>query len=258
RTRGLRPDGVRNPNLHPGLGVTAVSSSGEELCVGSRALMLEQRISIAVAEERIAELESLGRTVVLVAVGSRLVGLLGLQDGLRPGARAAVQHLLDAQIEPVLMSGDARETCEAIGRSLDIDHIRPEVLPSDRSAEVRRLIDAGTSVAVLGHAGIDDAALGAADVAVALGAAGSTPGDFAVSLASDDVRDAALSLALAHRARLEARVGVALAVAPALLGSTVIAFGILPPAYAPIASLLGGVMAVAHVHGSLSGRRANA
>lgn len=247
RTRGVRPDGVRNPNFHPGLGVTAVSSSGEELCVGNRSLMMEQRISIASAEQRIAELEGLGRTVVLVAVGSRLVGLCGLQDGLRPGARAAVQHLLDAQIEPVLLAGDARETCEAIGRSLDIDHIRPEVLPSERGAEVRRLIEAGMSVAVLGHAGVDDDALGAADVAVALRAAGSAPGDFAVSLASDDVRDGALGLALAHRTRLEARVGLGLTVAPALIGVAVIAFGILPPAYAPIASLLGAAIAVAHV-----------
>ncbi|WP_437622781.1 HAD-IC family P-type ATPase [Sorangium sp. So ce1151] len=246
RVRGLRPDGVRNPNFHPGLGVTAVTSSGEELCVGNRALMLEQRISIAAAESRVAELEALGRTVVLVAVGARLVGLIGLQDGLRPGARAAIQHLLDAQIEPVLMSGDARETCEAIGRSLDIDHIRPEVLPADRGAEVRRLIDAGTSVAVLGHGGVDDAALGAADVSVALGAAGSAPADFSVVLASDDVRDAALSLALAHRTRIEARVGLALSVAPALVGAAVISAFVLPPAYAPIASLLGGVMAVVH------------
>jgi Cu+-exporting ATPase len=247
RARGARPDGVRNPNFYPGLGVTAVSSSGEELCVGSRALMLEQRISIAAAEGRIGELERLGRTVVLVALGSRLVGLLGLQDGLRPGARAAVQHLLDAQIEPVLLSGDARETCEAIGRSLDVEHIRPEVLPESRGAEVRRLIEGGASVAVLGHPGVDDGALAAADVAIALGAAGSAPGDFAVSLASDDVRDAALALALARRARLEARLGLALVVVPALVGCVVIAFGILPPAYAPIASLLGAAMAVTHV-----------
>jgi Cu+-exporting ATPase len=247
RTRGLPPDGVRNATMLSGLGVTAITSGGEDLCVGNRSLMLEKRISIAATEERIAELESLGRTVVLVAVGSRLVGLLGLQDGLRPGARAAVQHLLDAQIEPVLMSGDARETCEAIGRSLDIDHIRPEVLPADRGAEVKRLIEAGASVAVLGHAGVDDGALGAADVSVALGAAGSPPGDFAVALASEDVRDAALSLALAHRTRLEGRVGLALAVVPALVGTVAISFGVLPQAYAPIAALLGGVMAVVHV-----------
>jgi Cu+-exporting ATPase len=246
RTRGVHPDGVRNATMLPGLGVTAITSGGEELCVGNRSLILEKRISIAASEARIAELESLGRTVILVAVGSRLAGLLALQDGLRPGARAAVQHLLDAQIEPVLMSGDARDTCEAIGRSLDIDHIRPEVLPADRSAEVRRLIDAGASVAVLGHAGIDDGALGAADVSVALGAAGSAPGDFAIALASEDVRDAALSLALAHRTRLEARVGLALAVVPGLVGMTAISFGLLPQAFAPIASLLGGVMAIVH------------
>jgi Cu+-exporting ATPase len=251
RARGVRPDGVRNPGFYPGLGVTAVSSSGEELIVGNRTLMLEQRVSIAAAEQRISELESLGRTVILVALGSRLVGLCALSDGLRPGARAAVQHLLDAQIEPVLLAGDARETCEAIGRSLDIDHIRPEVLPADRGAEVRRLIDAGMSVAVLGHAGVDDLALGAADVAVALRAAGSSPGDFAVTLASDDVRDGALALALAHRFRLEARVGLGLAVVPALIGAGVIAFGILPPAYAPIAALLGGAIAVAHAKRTL-------
>ena len=250
RTRGVRPDGVRNPVFHSGLGVTAVASSGEELVVGNRTLMLEQRISIAAAEQRISELESLGRTVILVAVGSRLVGLCALQDGLRPGARAAVQHLLDAQIEPVLLAGDARETCEAIGRSLDIDHVRPEVLPAERGAEVRRLIEAGMSVAVLGHASVDEAALGAADVAVALRAAGSTPGDFGVVLASDDVRDGALALALAHRTRTEARVGLGLAVGPALLGAAIIAFGLLPPAYAPIASLLGGAMAVAHARRS--------
>lgn len=246
RTRGVVPDGVRNATMLPGLGVTAITSGGEELCVGNRSLILEKRISIAASEARIAELESLGRTVILVAVGSRLAGLLALQDGLRPGARASVQHLIDAQIEPVLMSGDARETCEAIGRSLDIDHIRPEVLPSDRNAEVRRLIDSGASVAVLGHAGIDDGALGAADVSVALGAAGSAPGDFAIALASEDVRDAALSLALAHRTRLEARVGLALAVVPGLVGMATVSFGLLPQAFAPIAALLGGVMALVH------------
>jgi Cu+-exporting ATPase len=246
-TRAIRPDGVRNPNLLAGLGVIAVASSGEELCVGNRALMMQQRISIASAEQRIFELEALGRTVVLVAVGARLVGLLGLQDGLRPGARAAVQHLLDAQIEPVLMSGDSRETCEAIARSLDIDHIRPEVLPADRSTVVRRLIDAGMSVAVLGHPGADDQALSAGDVAVGLGAAGSEPGDLSISLASDDVRDAALALAIAHRSGIEARVGLALTVVPALIGAVAIAFGLLPPAYAPLASFLGGAMAVMHV-----------
>ena len=132
RARGVRPDGVRSPATQPGLGVTAIAASGQTLVVGSRGLMLRERISVALAESKITDLEAMGRTVLLVALGGKLVGLVGLQDGLRPGARAAVQHLLDAGLEPVLLSGDTRETCEALGRAVDIDHIRPEVLPADR------------------------------------------------------------------------------------------------------------------------------
>lgn len=272
RARQIRPDGVRNPQHYPGLGVTAISSAGEELVVGARALLLDERVSVASMERQITELEAQGRTIVLVAIAGRLVGVLALIDGLRPGARAAVQHLIDAEIEPVIMSADSRETCDAIARSLDIEHTRPEVLPGERAAEVRRIMDAGATVAVLGHGGVDDDPLATADVAVALGAAGSAkgpgggappgpgttklaaPGDFAVTLASDDVRDASLALALARRVRTEARVGVAIAAVPALIGSVAVAFGLLPPAYAPIASLLGSVMATVHAR-ALEGKR---
>jgi Cu+-exporting ATPase len=245
QARGIRPESVRSAHAHEGLGVTAVTANGQSLAVGSRALLLEQRVSVAAAEQRIAELEALGRTVVLVAHGGRLVGLLGLQDGLRPGARAAVQHLLDAQMDPVLLSGDARETCEAIGRALDIEHLRPEVQPAERGAEVRRLMDTGATVAVLGHVGPDDGPLAAADVGVALGAAGAVS-ELAVTLASEDVRDAAVALSLARRTQRETRAAVALALGPALLGSLVAAFGLLPPAYAPLASLLGSAAALVH------------
>jgi Cu+-exporting ATPase len=244
--RGVRPDPIRNPTVHPGLGVVAVTGTGEELCVGVRSLLLDQRVSIASAEWRLSELEALGRSIVLVALGSRLVGLIALQDGIRPGARAAVQYLLDAQIEPVLMSGDSRETCEAIARSLDIEHIRPEVTPPERAEEVKRLSETGERVAVLGHAELDEAPLGAAQVAVALASAGSATAEHDIALAGGDLRDAALALALARRTHVEARVGFALAAIPPALGVLVVAIGILPPAFIPIAALLGGVVGVVH------------
>lgn len=239
RTRGVVPDPVRNANGHAGLGVTASASTGERLVVGGRGMMLEQKIGVAVTDARAAELESQGRSVLYVALGDRLVGLVALQDGLRPGARAAVQRLLDARIEPVLMSGEARDTCETIGRALDIEHVRPEVLPGDRGAEVRALSAAGSVVAVIGHASRDDAGLGAADVAVAMGSAGSTPGEWAIALASDDVRDAATSLAVAHRARERARTAIAVGAAPAVAALLLIGFGIAPLAVAPLAAALG-------------------
>lgn len=244
RQRGVRPDGVRSVTVLPGLGVTGVASSGEPLAVGSRALMLRERVSVASVEERVTALESMGRTALLVAQGERLVGLLGLQDGLRQGARAAVQYLLDAGVEPVLISGEARETCEALGRSLDIDHIRPEIAPADRGLEVRRLSDAGAQVVVFGRSPTDDVALGAADVSVALASAGGSTAEWHVQLVSDRVRDAAYAIAIALRSRRAARLGVVLAVVPPVAAAATLTVGALHPAIAPLAGLVGTSLAV--------------
>lgn len=247
RARGVRPEGVRSALVHSGLGVTALAPNGDKVIVGSRAFLLNEKVSVAIADSRVSELESQGRSVLLVALGDRLVGLLALQDGLRPGARAAVQRLHDARIEPVLLSGEARDTCETIARALDIEHVRPEILPADRGAEVRAVADGGRVVAAVGHPSSDDGALGAADVAVAMTAAGAAPGEWGVALASDDVRDAALALtvprACRERAKTAALVGAA-AQGIALLG---IAFGVAPPTVAPIAAVLAAGFALAVV-----------
>jgi cation transport ATPase len=251
RIRGVQPDHVRNATTHSGLGITAVTSAGERLVVGGRAIMLEKKIGVAVTDPRVSELEAQGRSVLLVALDDRLVGIIGLQDGLRPGARAAVQKLLDAHMEPVFLSGEARDTCDTIGRALDIEHVRPEVLPADRGAEVRALAEGGGVVAVIGHPAGDDGALGAADVAVAMGAAGSTPGEWAIMLASDDVRDAASALAIPHAARDRARMAVALAAVPGVIALLAIGFGVGSVAVAPIAILIGAAAAAAHARESV-------
>jgi Cu+-exporting ATPase len=247
RARSIRPDAVRSPTPLPGLGITAVAGSGQTLAVGSRALMLRERIGVASAETRISDLEAMGRSVLLVALGGRLIGVIGLQDGLRAGARAAVQHVLDVGIEPILLSGDARDTCEALGRALDIDHLRPEVPPSERGDEVRRLRDGGAVVAVVGRTPNDDSALGAADVSVALSVAGSGSSEWSVQLASDDVRDAAYSLRVAHQARREAQLGLLLILAPAVCAVVVAAFGFAAAALAPIATCAGTALALSRL-----------
>jgi P-type E1-E2 ATPase len=195
----------------------------------------------------VTELEAEGRSVVLVAVGGRLVGLLALQDGLRPGARAAVQRLLDAHIEPVLLSGEARDTCETIARALDIEHVRPEILPDDRGGEVRALADGGRVVAALGHPSSDDGALGAADVAVAMMAAGAAPGEWGIALASDDVRDAALALTIPRACRDRARKAMLVGAAAHGIAMLGVAFGLAPAALVPVAAALAAGVALAVV-----------
>ena len=247
RARSVRPESVRSPLVHAGLGVTALAGNGDRVLVGSRAFLLQEKVSVAIADARTTELEAEGRSVLLVAVGGRLAGLLGLQDGLRPGARASVQRLHDARIEPVLLSGEARETCETIARALDIEHVRPEILPSDRGAEVRALGDGGHVVAALGHAASDDGALGAADVSVAMLAAGAAPGEWSVALASDDVRDAALALTIPRASRERARTAVVVGALAQALGSLGIVFGVAPPAIVPVLGVLTAVAVVAVV-----------
>ena len=250
RARGVRADHVRNATVHAGLGITALASTGERLVVGGRAIMLEEKIGGAMADARVSELEAQGCSVLLVALGDRLVGLIALQDGLRAGARATVQKLLDAGIEPVLLSGEARDTCETISRALDIEHVRPEVLPADRGAEVRALAEGGGVISVIGHPAMDDGALGAADVAVAMGAAGSTPGEWAIALASDDVRDAADALAIPHATRKRVWTAIGLGAAPGFVALLAIGFGIASLAVAPLAVLLGAVAAAVHARES--------
>lgn len=242
RARGVCPDNMRSAISHSGLGVTALAANGDRVIVGSRAFLLQEKVSVAIADARTSELEAEGRSVLLVAVAGRLVGLLALQDGLRPGARAAIQRLHDARIEPVLLSGEARDTCETIARALDIEHVRPEVLPADRGAEVRALADGGRTVAAIGHAATDDGALGAADVAIAMEAAGAAPGEWGVALASDDVRDAALALTVPRAARDRARTAVVVGALSQAASALVIAFGLAPPAIVPVLGVLATVV----------------
>jgi Cu+-exporting ATPase len=242
----LRPDATRSPTHLPGLGVTAVASNGQALVAGTRALLLERRISVASAEGRIAELEALGRSVLLAALDGRWVGLVALQDGLRPGARAATQSLLDAGVEPVLLSGEARETCRALARHIGIEHVRPEVLPQDRGAEVRRLSEAGGMLAVVGSS-IDDAALAAAPLSIDIDPRGGPLERSDINVVSGDVRDAASAIQRARTLQARARTALITATAPVAAGVLLMFAGL--PAWAlPALGFFGTLLAARRVN----------
>jgi P-type E1-E2 ATPase len=188
--------------------------------------MLKQKISIASAEQRLVELEGSGLSVLLVALDQHLVGFVALQDGVRRGARAAVAALHAAHIEPVMLSGDARETCEAVGKSIGIDHIRPEVLPTERANEVKRLADAGAVVAVIGKNPADLATMAAADVSIGLDTAGSTVPGIGIALGSDELQTAARALTLARHTKLTLRVLLLATILPGGVGLLLALLGV--------------------------------
>ncbi len=192
---------VRRVTRVPGLGVTAVTPAGEPLVVGSRRLLLSEGVGVALADAEAAQAESNGRIAVFVAVGGRVRGFFTLQDNPRQGARAAIQRLFDLDIEVVLLTGNPRSTIKTLAASLDIAHIKAELLPEERGQAVTNLRDAGRKVAVIGRPGEDTAALAAADVAITLGAAGGSAGERAIALVGHDLRDAAAALWIARAAR---------------------------------------------------------
>jgi P-type E1-E2 ATPase len=219
--RGLRLQNIRRPALLPGLGVTAVSATGDPVLVGNRRLLLSEGVSVAPAEATAAAIEGAGRTAVFVAIDGRVEGVLGFEDPVREEVRSAVQAMIDAGYDVALVGGASRAMVEAVGAMLDVTNLRPEVLPDERAAVVRALAEVGHGAAVIGRPGRDGAMLAAADVAISVDAAGGAGTDTAMALASDDLRDAAAALRMARRARSRSLAVLVTSAGVTALGGTV-------------------------------------
>lgn len=228
--RAIPRESVRRVVAVAGRGLRGLSASGESIVIGNRQLLLDEGISVAVGDHEAERAEQRGFSVVFVAIDRRLRAIVVMRDEDRPGARAAVQRLMDLGCEVLLVSGDHRATVESLARPLDVDHVKAELTPEERSAEVRRLRDGGAIVAVIGQVGSDDATLAAADVPVVLGAAGGAEGERTVALTGDDVRDAAAALWLASAASREAKRAVGVAGLAGIVLTVLAMNGLAPPA----------------------------
>ncbi len=236
--QGLALQAVRSAQHRPGLGVTAVTSEGRNLAVGTRALLLEERLSVAKLEGRISELESLGRSVLLVALGRRVVGVIALQDRLKAGARGAVARLQAAGVEPILVSEEARLTCEALARSTSIQHLRPEIPPDARAEAIAQLAASRSCLAVIGRRSDDSAAMAAGGVSVNLDSEGAPLERWDVEVTSGALGDAARAIEACRSVRDQARFGVLVSLAAAAMGSIALTLGA-PTWGLPLASLAG-------------------
>ena len=138
----------------------------------------------------VEELQAQGKTAVLVSVDKDVIGVIGLQDAPKPGARKAIDLLKSLGIVPVMVTGDNRRTTAEISPLVGIERIYAEVHPSGKVDAINHLRNLCGPVAMVGD-GINDApALAAADVGIAIGSgtdlaieAGS------VVLMKSDVRD---------------------------------------------------------------------
>jgi P-type Cu+ transporter len=183
-----------------GQGLKAVYQ-GLVILIGTRKLMIENGIPIGESvKSKLTELENLGKTAVLLAVDSKLSGILALADTTKESAKIAVDDLKSKGKEVIMLTGDNERTAKSIATQLGIDRVIAQVLPQQKEQVISGLKSEGKIVAMVGD-GINDApALAVADLGIAIGSgtdvAKETGG---IILIKGDVRDVSIALELGKK-----------------------------------------------------------
>ncbi|MHB1560421.1 MAG: HAD-IC family P-type ATPase, partial [Isosphaeraceae bacterium] len=196
---------------HTGEGVHA-HLDGLWVGVGREALFASHDLpvppDVAAAGERFREQGRTALLIVLAGDGPPTGGVIGLADLPRPEAAAAIGALRRAGISEIMvLTGDHERVARAVAREVGADDVRSSLLPAEKVVELRRLMNAGRRLAMVGD-GVNDApALAAADVGIAMGGGGT---DVALEVADvvlmrDDLRALSFAVWLGRRARRRVR-----------------------------------------------------
>lgn len=136
--------------------------------LGNRKLLIENNI-FNFDEEKISEFEQEGKTVILVADSSKLIGFITLADTIRDDSVELIKKLKLEKIKTYMLTGDNEKTAKIIAKQLGIDEIFAEVSPEDKYLKVRELQEKNKKVLMVGDGINDSPALAQADVGMAIG-----------------------------------------------------------------------------------------
>ena len=175
-----------------GKGVTGIVT-GHRVAIGT-AVFLQNDVgvsdgSLKQLNDEAASLRREGQTILFVAIDEQAAGILGVADPIKASTHSAVQELKAEGIRIVMVTGDHRDTAEAVARQLGIEEVMAEVLPDQKGQIIARLKSQGRVVAMAGD-GINDApALALADVGIAMGTGADTAIESAgLTLVKGDLR----------------------------------------------------------------------
>lgn len=154
-----------------GMRMTLTRNGERAVClVGNMSLLVENNTNINSDDKALAEaLERDGKSVVCVALGGRLLGILGIADTVSEDSPEAIAELKKMGITPIMLTGDNERAAMAIGEICGIEECHARLLPEDKERIIREYTAKGRTVMV--GDGINDApALASADIGMAIGA----------------------------------------------------------------------------------------
>jgi Cu+-exporting ATPase len=166
--RGLKLAKSGSFKAIPGKGVIGIVD-GYEVALGNFRLLQDLQIAPGELALKAEQMRVEGETAMLIAIGRKPAGVIGVADPLKPSSAEAVSLLKADSVRIVMLTGDSKTTAEAVARKLGLHEVRAEVLPQDKASEVKQLQTQGRIVAMAGD-GINDApALVEAQVGIAMG-----------------------------------------------------------------------------------------
>lgn len=211
-----------------GMGVCGMVD-GQDLLLGNTHLMAERGISVQTMISAAEQLRSSGASVMYLASGKQLLGVLAVSDPIKSTTAEALDQLRAARVRVVMATGDGVTTAQSVGKRLSIDEVHGEVTPADKLALVTALQQRGEVVAMAGD-GINDApALAKADVGIAMGTGTDVAMNSAqLTLVKGDLRGIALARGLSEKTVVNMRQNLLFALLYNALGVP-IAAGLLYP-----------------------------
>jgi len=182
----------------PGYGVEA-AVDGIHVLAGSRRLMAERKVDTGEADKTADDLAARGNTVMYVSANGKCLGVIAVADTIRTGSAPAVAEMKAMGLEVMMITGDSIQTAQHIAARAGIESVVAGVLPGDKAAEIRKIMNSGKSVIMVGD-GINDApALATADVGIAIGSGTDVAIEAAdVVLIRNDLGDVVRTLKLSH------------------------------------------------------------
>jgi Cu+-exporting ATPase len=233
--KGLTPPKVQGFEAVTGQGVQG-TVDGRAVALGNARMMQAAGVDIAPLSEAAERRRQKGETVMLLADGGKLAGLVAVADPVKPGATEAIGKLHALGLKIVMATGDNPTTAKAVAGALGIDEVRAGLRPEEKLDLIAELQRHGRVVAMAGD-GINDApALAKADVGIAMGTGADVAMESAgLTLLKGDLRGIVRAINLARATMRNIKQNLVFAFVYNALGVP-IAAGVLYPAFGMLLS----------------------